>query len=168
MEIQGFPRQGLGGTVPDTADVLIGEVTLWEWRLHQTGRPRHHQLQDIQRFPPMDSLQWTHTCTHKCTCMQRQKPTRKREKTQKPKKNPTQISFCVFYVVLFLEPELLEENGYSMRASRGPVWGRLFIVWVCLQIYCADTSKLFFLPLLFLWELTEETVNRGCYSELFT
>lgn len=37
MEIQCFPRQGLGGPVPDTADVLIGEVTLWGGRLHQAG-----------------------------------------------------------------------------------------------------------------------------------
>lgn len=28
VEIQRFPRQGLRGAVPDTADVLIGEVTL--------------------------------------------------------------------------------------------------------------------------------------------
>lgn len=30
VEIQRFPRQGLGRAVPDTADVLIGEVTLWK------------------------------------------------------------------------------------------------------------------------------------------
>lgn len=29
VEIQCFPRQGLGGAVPDTAHVLIGEVTVW-------------------------------------------------------------------------------------------------------------------------------------------
>lgn len=36
VEIQCFPRQGLGGAVPDTADVFVGDVTLWQGRLNQT------------------------------------------------------------------------------------------------------------------------------------
>lgn len=35
------------------------------------------------------------------------------------------------------------KNGLSMRMIRGLACSRLFIVWVCLQIYCADTRELF-------------------------
>lgn len=56
--------------------------------------------------------------------------------------------------------EKLKENALSVRISRGlGQWqrGRLFIVWVCLQIYCSDTSLLFlFFPSVNAWKRSRE------------
>lgn len=62
-----------------------------------------------------------------------------------------------FNAVLFLDTQVCWQSAHS-RKLKGK-WiqhenkqrpglqqkGRLFIVWVCLQIYCADTRQLFFL-----------------------
>lgn len=139
VEIQRFPRQGLRGAVPDTADVLIGEDTLRGWRLHQTGWSRNHQLQDVQRFPPMDSLQ---TFTHK-------------QHNHMFRNKQPQMSFCVVQCSSIFGHNRQSAHSRKLKGK----WiqhenkqrpglqqkGRLFIVWVCLQIYCADTRQLFFL-----------------------
>lgn len=67
VEVQRFPRQRLGGAVPGAAHVLVGQLAVRRRGLHQAGRARNHQLQDVQRFPPMGSLSSTHdmnTHTH--------------------------------------------------------------------------------------------------------
>lgn len=103
VEIECFPRQGLRGPVPDMADVLIGKVTLWRRWLHQTGRSRHHQLKDVERFPPMDSLQSEQTSTHYFSQAQGQKPAQ----AHIQKQATTHVFLCGFNAVLFLEVRVL-------------------------------------------------------------
>lgn len=152
VEIECFPRQGLRGAIPDTADVLIAKVTLWRRGLHQTGRSRHHQLQDVVRFPPMDSLQSEQTSTHEFS-----RATRTKSNTRHTFRNkqPHTSFLCGLNAVLFLEVRVLalgsqwEAVGKWMQyenkqRTRLQQTGRLFMVRVCLQIYCTDTKCCFF------------------------
>lgn len=100
VEIECFPRQGLRGAVPDTADVLTGKVTVWSRWLHQAGRSRHHQLQDVERFPPVDSLQPEQKPTHSFSRAHGQK-TQHRHTFRN--KQPHMSFLCGFNAVLFLE-----------------------------------------------------------------
>lgn len=48
-KVQGFPWQSLGGTIPHSADLQVGQIPLrvavgW---VNQASRARHDQLQDI-------------------------------------------------------------------------------------------------------------------------
>ena len=72
--------------------------------------------------------------------------------------------FVCFNVVLFLETEVFwqmpysgkwEENWFRRRISRVLACSRLFIVWVCLQIYCSEHKTAFF-PL---WTFSKGTGN---------
>lgn len=66
------------------------------------------------------------------------------------------LIWCFLHGSIFI-PEVLEGMKCSMRINRGLARDSLFIVWVCLQIYCTDTQAAFFL--LFLRALTEGTGN---------
>lgn len=81
-----------------------------------------------------------------------------------------------FNAVLFLDTQVCWQSAHS-RKLKGK-WiqhenmqrpglqqkGRLFIVWVCLQIYCADTRQLFFF-FFFLSPMNTHTKTTDSYSE---
>lgn len=114
VEIQRFPRQGLRRrALPHSADVLVGEVA---GGLHQTGRAAHHQLEDVQRFPPVGRLQSAQV--HDIII--------------------GMLPLCDLMESIFRDREgLAKGRGGKLK----PDHFRLFIVWACLQIYCTDTRR---------------------------
>src|SRR4029434_8115792 len=61
VEIQSFPWQGLRGTLPDSVALQLGEAAGLGCWLNQAGRPRYHQLQNVQGFLPVWGLERAHT-----------------------------------------------------------------------------------------------------------
>lgn len=54
------------------------------------------------------------------------------------------LIWCFLRGSIFI-PEVLEGIKCNMRINRGLTRDSLFIVWVCLQIYCTNTQAAFFL-----------------------